>query len=59
MLSEFESGVIVHLYKNGAAAEVEFVSGEGRTVGVVTLLKEDIRQIANDEIFHVRELHTA
>ena len=52
-------GVIVHIYENGSAVEVEFVSGEGRTVGVVILPKDDIRQIANDEIFHVRELHSA
>ncbi len=52
-------GVIVHIYENGSTAEVEFVSGEGNTVGVITLPKEDLRQIAPDEILHVRELHSA
>ena len=52
-------GVIVHIYENGSAVEVEFVSGEGSTVGVLTLRKEDLRQIARDEILHVRELHSA
>ena len=52
-------GVIVHVYENASVMEVEFVSGEGRTVGVITLPKEDLRQIANDEILHVRELHSA
>ena len=52
-------GVIVHIYENGSVIEVEFVSGEGRTVGVVTLPKDSIRHIAHDEILHVRELHSA
>ena len=52
-------GVIVHIYENGSVVEVEFVSGEGSTVGIVTLCKEDLRQIAPDEILHVRELHSA
>jgi len=52
-------GAIVHIYNNGSAIEVEFVSGEGITVGVITLSKDDIRQIAHDEILHVRELHSA
>ncbi len=52
-------GVIVHLYSKGEAAEVEFVSGEGKIVGIVTIPKENIRQIAPDEIFHVRELHAS
>ncbi|MCK5196701.1 MAG: DUF4926 domain-containing protein [Spirochaetales bacterium] len=52
-------GAMVHIYENGSVVEVEFVSGEGSTVGVITLPKEDLRQIAHDEILHVRELHSA
>ena len=52
-------GVVVHIYENDFAAEVEFVTGEGSTVGVLTLPVKDLRKIARDEILHVRDLHTA
>jgi len=52
-------GAIVHIYENSSVVEVEFVSGEGSSEGVLTLSKEDLRPIANDEILHVRELHSA
>ena len=53
-------GVIVHTYEEDkSAVEVEFVSGEGTTLGVVTLLSKDVRLMKKDEILHVRELHTA
>ena len=41
-------GVIVHAYEDNSAVEDEFVSGEGTTLGVITLLSQD-----------VPELHTA
>ena len=37
-------GVIVHTYEDESALEVEFVSGEGTTLGVITLQAEDVRQ---------------
>jgi len=52
-------GAIVHIYENSSVVEVEFISGAGSSVGVITLPKEDLRPIANDEILHVRELHSA
>ncbi len=52
-------GVIVHTYEDKSAVEVEFVSGEGTTLGVATLLSKDVRLMKKDEILHVRELHTA
>lgn len=52
-------GVIVHTYEDKAAVEVEFVSGEGTTLGVITLKTDDVRLMKKDEILHVRELHTA
>lgn len=45
-------GVIVHLYSKGEAAEVELVSGEGKTVGIVTIPKKNIRQIAHNGSTH-------
>jgi hypothetical protein len=52
-------GVVVHTYKDKSAVEVEFVSGEGTTLGVITLQSKDVRLMKKDEILHVRELHTA
>ncbi len=52
-------GVVVYTYEDKSAVEVEFVSGEGTTLGVITLQSEDVRLMKKDEILHVRELHTA
>jgi len=52
-------GVVVHTYEDKSAVEVEFVSGEGTTLGVITLQSVDVRLMKKDEILHVRELHTA
>jgi len=48
-------GAIV-LCRGDASYEVEFVSGEGGTVAVVTLTDEDLRPIEAHEILHVRSL---
>ncbi len=39
-----------------ASYEVEFISGEGGTVAVLTLSDTDIRAIQPREILHVRNL---
>jgi hypothetical protein len=52
-------GVIVHTYDKNQVIEIEFVSGAGETLGVVTMSTEDVRPMNGDEILHVRELHTA
>lgn len=49
-------GTVVHVYKEAAAYEVEFVTAEGRTVAVLTLGAADIRPMTNTEILHVREM---
>lgn len=36
------TGVVVHVYPGGAAYEVEFISGEGQTLGVETMLAEEL-----------------
>lgn len=52
-------GAVVHCYKDGKAYEVEFVTGEGATVAVVTLESRDVRSMTIKEILHVRELQAA
>jgi hypothetical protein len=48
-------GAIVHVHPDDSY-EVEFVSGEGETVAVVTLPGADLRPIEPREILHVRSL---
>ena len=50
---------MVHCYRDGKAFEVEFVTGEGETVAVVTLSIEDIRPMRREEILHVCALVSA
>ncbi len=53
-LRKGDVGTVVHCYADGKAFEVEFVTGEGKTIAVVTLTPEDIRPMAREEILHVR-----
>jgi len=55
-LVQGDIGAVTHCYKDDRTFEVEFVSGNGRTVALLTLDKEDIRPIAGSEVLHVREL---
>ena len=58
-LKRGDIGAVVHGYKDHQAFEVEFVTGEGETVALLTLTREDIRPIGRKEILHVRELAPA
>ena len=58
-LSRGDVGTVVHCYAGGQAYEVEFVTGEGRTIAVLTLEKTDIRPMQSQEILHVREFAAA
>jgi hypothetical protein len=49
-------GAVVHCYPDGSAYEVEFVTAEGTTVGLLRLAVDEIRPVGGDEILHVREL---
>ena len=52
-------GTIVHVYSDGQAYEVEFVTLQGRTAAVVTLDASQVRPVAPREIAHARELAVA
>ena len=58
-LTHGDVGTIVHCYAGGKAYEVEFVTGEGKTIAVVTLAQADIRPMQRQEILHVRMYATA
>jgi hypothetical protein len=49
-------GTVVHRYGAGEALEVEFVTGEGKTVGVLTLNAEAVRPMRSKEVLHARDL---
>lgn len=49
-------GTVVHIHKDGAAYEVEFVTLAGRTVAVTTVEASALRPVSQRDISHVREL---
>ena len=49
-------GTVVHVYGNGQAYEVEFVTLDGKTAAVVTLEGAHVRPVGEREIPHAREL---
>lgn len=52
-------GAVVHCYKDGAGFEVEFVTGKGDTVAVITLEPKDVRPMYPNEILHARGITAA
>ena len=55
-LAAGDVGTVVHVYRNGAAFEVEFVSLDGETVAIVTLEPGQIRAVERREITHARRV---
>lgn len=55
-LERGDTGAVVHRHDNADACEVEFVTGEGDTVGLLTLGFDDIRPMGRREILHARTL---
>ena len=49
-------GVVVEIYGDNEGYEVEFMTKEGKTVAVVTLIANEIRPISKRDMLHVREL---
>jgi hypothetical protein len=58
-LNQGDIGAVVHSYSGDQALEIEFVTGEGQTIAVVTLDAKDVRPMHANEILHVRELEAA
>ncbi|MEZ0484058.1 DUF4926 domain-containing protein [Fibrella aquatica] len=55
-LMKGDVGVVVEIYKDHKAYEVEFMTKEGRTFAVETLYADQIRAIGKQDVWHVREL---
>lgn len=52
-------GTVVHIYKDGQAYEVEFITLDGKTAAVVTLDASQVRPVSSRDITHPRELSIA
>ena len=55
-LAAGDVGTVVHVHEGGAAFEVEFVTGRGETVAVLTLASDEVRRMEGQEILHARTL---
>jgi len=58
-LARGDIGTVVLVHEGGKGCTVEFMTLAGHTIAVVTLLADQIRQIARDEIAHVRHVALA
>jgi hypothetical protein len=58
-LAAGDIGTIVHIHQDGKGYEVEFMTLDGQTVAVSTLMAGQVRPIAEREIAHARSLAAA
>ncbi len=52
-------GTIVHVYSDGQAYEVEFMTLDGHTTAVATVEANQIRPVTRRDMSHSREIQTA
>lgn len=55
-LTAGDVGTVVHVYSDGKAYEVEFVSLNGETIAIVTVQPPQVRPVARREITHARSV---
>jgi Domain of unknown function (DUF4926) len=51
-------GTIVHVYPDGRAYEVEFVTLDGHTTAVATVEADQVRRVSRRDMTHTREMQT-
>ena len=49
-LSTGAVGAVVHVYEDGQAYEVEFVTFSGESIGVFTVKSENVRELKEEEL---------
>ena len=49
-------GVVVHIYKDGKAYEVEFFTLDGETLDVVTVESAHVRPVSPRDVMHARAM---
>jgi hypothetical protein len=52
-------GTIVHVYRDGLAYEVEFVTLDGHTRAVATVEVQHVRRVTRQDMTHTREIQLA
>lgn len=57
-LCKGDIGAVVNVYNDGKAAEVEFVTATGKTAALITLTTDDVRDIKQNDMLHVRGFAT-
>ena len=55
-LCKGDIGTVVLIHRNGEGFEVEFMTLDGETIAVTTLMAMDVRSIGKKEMAHVRSL---
>lgn len=59
MLAAGDIGTVIHVHEGGEGYEVEFMTLDGQTVAITTLLGPQVRPVARREIAHARPLAAA
>ena len=54
-LEPSDVGVVVHIYSQGVAYEVEFLTMDGHTIGLETVDAGDLRPAIGNAVVHERE----
>ena len=54
-LKSGDVGTIVHIYPRGEALEVEFLTLDGNTAAITTVLPSQVRPVSSTDITHARE----
>jgi hypothetical protein len=49
-------GVVVYIYEDKKAYEIEFFTADGQTLDVVTVEAHQVRPVQNTDMLHVRVL---
>ncbi|MBI2918354.1 MAG: DUF4926 domain-containing protein [Chloroflexi bacterium] len=49
-------GVIVHVYRQGTAFEVEFLALDGNTLAVATVMDSQVRRVTARDVSHARTM---
>ena len=56
-IDEFKQvGTVVHMHRDAAAYEVEFMTLTGKTVALAIVLPSQLRPVSKHDMTHVREL---
>ncbi len=58
-LEKGDVGTVVDIYENGKGYEVEFMTLQGQTLAVETLLAHQVRATSGFDVPHVRERQAA